>query len=989
LNIKNLKVSAQLKMGFAIVLFLVVALGAVAFFQTQVLHEETETIYFHPLMVRGAIGALNADVLQISLLRQKLVLAETGPETQIIFESVDRLEADIERQIDVLSESFLGPRPYIDSLSTAIIRYKNVRAETNRLLSEGKKEEAARRLGPNSVTGAAIAAILDRVKAVDAYAGKKAENLYFGSEHLIAAVHRQLFFLVGAILLLSLFVMYVVIRNMRVPLSELIYAAGELKKGNFSARSAYDVRNEFGALSSAFNELAETVQSNFDLKDKTGRLAALMLSEYDPKKFFQATLTALAEHTGSQMAAIYLLGEDKKTYGHFESVGLSGNARQSFRADTLEGEFGAALASRKIQHLKNIADDTRFVFHTVSGKFIPKEIITIPVLADGSVIAVISLSSVGKYSAGALRLVDNILVTLCARIEGIMAFHKIRDFSDQLKNQNMELQAQKSELTAQSLELSEQNRELEIQKQRLDEASKLKTAFLSNMSHELRTPLNSVIALSGVLSRRMAGKLPEEEYGYLSVIERNGKTLLALINDILDIARVESGHEEIEITRFSADSLVADEVAMIGPQAARKNIGLRLLPNENAVFIESDLDKCGHVVRNILGNAVKFTETGVVEAAVRTSGAVVEIAVTDTGIGISPEYIPHIFDEFRQADGSTSRRFGGTGLGLAIAKKYAVMLGGDISVTSAPGKGSTFTLKLPLSAPVGKTFPTAPAAAPAPAHSKVSIKTDGAGATILLVDDSEPSIVQMRDILEEHGYRIDVARGGKEAIDRIETIVPDAIILDLMMPGVDGFDVLKSVREAKRTAHVPVLVLTAKHITKEELRFLTRNNVRQLIQKGDVNRDDLLGAVAAMMPRPSAETAEAFVKQKPRAIEGKPVVLVVEDNPDNMLTMKALLAEHYSVIEAADGPTGVELARSRKPHLILMDVGLPGKDGVEAFKAIRSGRETAHIPVIAVTASALVSDRETILAHGFDAYVAKPIDAAELFACIRGVLYGT
>jgi CheY-like chemotaxis protein len=197
--------------------------------------------------------------------------------------------------------------------------------------------------------------------------------------------------------------------------------------------------------------------------------------------------------------------------------------------------------------------------------------------------------------------------------------------------------------------------------------------------------------------------------------------------------------------------------------------------------------------------------------------------------------------------------------------------------------------------------------------------------------------------------------------------------------------VLKSVREAERTANVPVLVLTAKHITKEDLRFLTRNNISQLIQKGDVNREDLLNAISSVLPH---GPAAARAKRNPPAIEGKPVVLVVEDNPDNMLTMKALLAREYIVIEAADGPTGVELARSRKPHLILMDVGLPEKDGVAVFKEIRNNLATAHIPVIAVTASALVSDRETILAHGFDAYVAKPIDAAELFSCIREVLYG-
>jgi signal transduction histidine kinase/DNA-binding response OmpR family regulator/HAMP domain-containing protein len=988
LNIKNLNISAQLIIGFALVMALVVALGLIAYLQSHKLHEQTELIYNHPLQVRRAIDILSDDVLFINIQRRELTQAKNEGEILSIQEKVDLLENDAKRQIDILYKKYMGPSSDIDGISEALVRYKTVRTETDRLLREGKKDLVAQRLRSTGLAGDNVANIFDKISIVDAFAKSKGDAIYLDSERLKNLLNKQLALIIAGILALAFVINYFLLRNIRIPLLELTRAAREFKKGNFSARSSYAVHNEFGVLSNAFNELAETVQNNFDLKDKTERLAALMLSEYDPKKFFQATLTALAEHTGSQMAAIYLLSEDKKTFRHFESVGLAGNARESFCTDTLEGEFGPALASRKIQHLKNIADDTRFIFHMVSGKFIPKEIITIPVLADGSVTSVISLSSVGKYSDGALRLIDNILVTLCARIEGIMAFHKIRDFSDQLKNQNMELQAQKSELTAQSIELSEQNRELEIQKQQLDEASKLKTAFLSNMSHELRTPLNSVIALSGVLGRRMEGKLPDEDYSYLKVIERNGKMLLALINDILDIARVESGHEEIEITRFSAETLAADAIALIEPQARQKNIELRLLPGAGPVSLESDVDKCSHILQNIIGNAVKFTETGAVEVAIRQSDETVRIAVTDTGIGIAKEYLPHIFEEFRQADAGTARRYGGTGLGLAIAKKYAVMLGGNITVKSAPGKGSTFTLALPLHGTAGKPFPADQPAQALHARPKSPAKPmPGKGdATILLVDDSEPAIIQLRDILEEHGYRIAIARGGKEALELIENILPDAIILDLMMPGVDGFDVLKSVREAERTANVPVLVLTAKHITKEDLRFLTRNNISQLIQKGDVNREDLLNAISSVLPH-SPTTARA--KRKPPAIEGKPVVLVVEDNPDNMLTMKALLAREYVVIEAADGPTGVELARSRKPHLILMDVGLPEKDGVVVFKEIRNNLATAHIPVIAVTASAMVNDREAILAHGFDAYVAKPIDAAELFSCIREVLYGT
>jgi CheY-like chemotaxis protein len=261
-----------------------------------------------------------------------------------------------------------------------------------------------------------------------------------------------------------------------------------------------------------------------------------------------------------------------------------------------------------------------------------------------------------------------------------------------------------------------------------------------------------------------------------------------------------------------------------------------------------------------------------------------------------------------------------------------------------------------------------------------------AGISILIVEDSEPAIIQLRDILDEKGYHCVVAHDGGEALGMIDRNVPDAIILDLMMPGIDGFAVLKTIRDAELTAHVPVLILTAKHITKEELRFLKRNNIHQLIQKGDVNRNQLLDAIASMV---QSDVVKLSRLQSPIQIfEGKPVVLVIEDNPDSMLTMKALLADNYTMLEATDTQTGIELAKTDKPHCILMDIALPGIDGIAAFKVIRNNPDTAHIPVIAVTASAMTTDREAILAHGFDGYIAKPVDARQLYKCLAEVLYG-
>jgi signal transduction histidine kinase/CheY-like chemotaxis protein len=991
MNFKNFKIGTQLKLGFAAMLLFVVVLGIIAYQQSYKIHLQTETMYNHPLKVRRAIGLLRADLLSIQNNMKDMFLYSDEKEIASSLNQIETEKTNAFEQIDLIYKSYLGSPIDVDSLKQAFIIYNSVREESVRLFRVGKTQEAASRTKNNGIAGKHAEKVLAALQKIDDFAKAKGDALYVTSVALNNSLNNQLILLVMAILLLSLLVGYILLRSIRKPIDELTHATQRFQAGDLDARSSNTSKNEFGVLAASFNTMIKNIQIKTELDEKFAALASLMLSEYDIKKFFQTTLNALAAHTCSQMAAIYLRSDDKKTFDHFESTGVDDNARQSFAADRFEGEFGAVLSTRKVQHIKSIPDDTRFVFHTVSGKFIPREIITLPIIADNHLVAIISLASVSAYSQQSILLIDRILVTLCARIEGILAYHKMKEFSAALEHQNRELDAQKTELASQSGELIQQNTELEMQKNQLGEASRLKTNFLSNMSHELRTPLNSVIALSGVLNRRLAKQIPEEEYSYLEVIERNGKHLLNLINDILDISRIEAGHEEVEITTFNLGNLAVEVVTMIQPQAEQKNIGLLKAMGDFDSYITSDAEKCRHILQNLISNAVKFTENGKVEINVAKSDQNIAITVSDTGIGISEDHLTHIFDEFRQADSSTSRRFGGTGLGLAIAKKYANLLGGTISVKSTIGNGSEFTLTLPLRYTSENRISDAEIITGFNHSVQKTPYKPGAGLshkTILLVEDSEPAIIQMKDFLEESGYHILVARHGGEALAIIDKTIPDAIILDLMMPGIDGFEVLKTLREAEPTAHIPVLILTAKHITKDELRFLKRNNIHQLIQKGDVNRNELQHAVATMVSPKTTEPEPAQPRREPQTIEGKPVVLVVEDNADNMTTAKAILGDNYTVLEAADGNSAIEMAKKHVLHLILMDIELPGMNGITTFKAIRNMASLQHVPIVALTASAMTSDRETILAHGFDAYIAKPIDEKVFFKTINEVLYG-
>ncbi len=975
----DLKIGTQLRLGLGMILVFVGALGALAWRQSDLLWLQTSTMYDHPLQVTRAVGALGVDVESMSRHVRDLFLARSEQETALALQNIELEKSAVERQFAVLFDRYLGPRGDINALHEAFARWNAIRDETVRLLRAGKTAEAEERIRPGGVQDAQAQAVGSSLRKISDFATGKGDQLHRTAREERRSLNRRLAAIVVAILLLSLAVFLRLIKAIKGPLQELTAATEQFREGKLEVRSRYFAANEFGALAASFNAMADALHRETQLNDSAARLAGVMLREEEAQGFCRELLKGLLEHTGSQVGAVYFLNETKTAFEHFASIGLGAGGRAAFSATEREGEFGAALASRRIERITDIPPQTRFSFAAVSGDFAPREILTIPVPADHGVSAVISLASVRAYDKASLRLVEEIWNVLTARVNGVLAFRRIRALAERLEAQNRELDAQKRELDAQASELTQQNSELELQKQQLGEASRLKSAFLSKMSHELRTPLNSVIALSGVLGRRLEGRIPAEELDYLEVIERNGRHLLSLINDILDLSRVEAGREEISLSRFSLRALVADVVAMIKPQAREKGVALETLVGRDLPSIASDPEKCRHILQNLVANAVKFTDAGSVAISARREGNELLVAVRDTGIGIAAEQIPHIFEEFRQADDSTSRRFGGTGLGLAIAAKYAELLQGGISVESAPGKGSTFTLRLPLAleAPDGVDG-AASGGLEFDSAAESALPPPGQGQCLLLVEDSEPAVVQMTDILAGQGYRVHVARSGGEALAWIEQTLPDAMILDLMMPEIDGFEVLRQIRRAPRTTRLPVLILTAKHVTREELSFLKGNHIHQLIQKGDVGRSELLTAVARMVAPPQEPTVpprSGSGAPAGPAHPGRPVVLVVEDNPDNRCAARALLSDRYQVIEAEDGQTAIRQTQLHRPDLILMDIAMPVMDGIAALREIRKDEALRHIPVIAVTASAMVGDRETILAHGFDGYLSKPIDA--------------
>ncbi len=840
----NINISTKLILATSSMLFFIFLIGALAYIQSEKLWKATDDLYNHPLAVSRATRDIN---IEIYFIENKLqILQQEVPDNLEVQEKEKSITNSINKikiAFNIIYDRYLGEKSTIDS---AFYAFKMWETEVNKILLLKKNNHNllfnTGQIIHNSVLQDKV---LNNIKIMINFAQQKSDIFYSNAKRDKEIISFWTILIISFSLISSFIISYFLVRSIKKPLEEFSSVGNEYQRGNFSTRCSYKSTNEFGKVASSFNEMAETIQKEFIIKEDAVHIANVLFTENELKPFCLVLLNTLLVKTNSQCAAIYFLDSEKILFENYLSIGLSLENLKSFSANSLEGEFGQVLTTKKINLIKDIPADTVYTYSTVTGKFKPKAIITIPIIYNQEVIAVISLASLTEYSQLSIQLLNNIYATITARISGALAFQRIQDYSEKLDKQNAELSEKSNELSMQSEELKEYNIELELQKRQLDKANQLKSTFLSNMSHELRTPLNSVIALSGLLLRKLKGTVTEDEISYINIIEKNGKNLLALINDLLDISRIEAGKEELYYSRFSIREIIESLIATIKPIANEKNISLDYILEGPSPIIISDSNKCYHILQNVISNAVKFTETGSVNVKVNKNDSNIIISVKDTGIGISEDKIPYIFDEFRQGDERTSRKFGGTGLGLAITKKYLSLLHGEIDVITELGKGTEFIIYLPIEPKTNYELNEEIRFNEAIklASNEYSFKEK----SVLIVEDSEPVIIQLSDILTNKGIKVRVARNGNEALFEVKESTPDAIILDLMIPEIDGFEVLSNIRKLFGDDKLPVLVLTAKHITKDELKFLKGNNIYQLIQKGDINKSDLLKHIKNML----------------------------------------------------------------------------------------------------------------------------------------------
>lgn len=744
------------------------------------------------------------------------------------------------------------------------------------------------------------------------------------------------------------------------------------------------------------------------LQEAENAVAISLRGDLGPEQIAEAAATSVAGQLGAEVAAVYRLegGRLQLTGG----MALPSGAPASLALH--EGLAGQVARDERIRHLHG--DDAAVLeLQTSLGRLPVRERILAPLSSDGAVVGIIEL---GRARVGELRELDRELLERCAETIGMalrasLLRAQLVVLLEESQRQGEELQAQQEELRVANEELEEQSRsllqsqshleeqqaeleqsnvqleerthELEAQKQALLVAqsqlvrnsnelaatSRYKSEFLANMSHELRTPLNSSLILAKLLADNKDGTLTQEQVKYARAILSSNNDLLALINDILDLSRIEAGHVELSDEVVVVDSALQRLRETFEPMARQKGLALQieadaLAPSQLVV----DSQRLQQILKNLLANAVKFTEHGKVSLHVRAAGnGRIRFEVCDTGIGIAREQLDVIFEAFRQADGSTRRRYGGTGLGLSISRDLAERMGGYIQVDSEPGRGSCFILELPLQgAPAASAAEAAeaPVAVPAPARTPAVLpaapvraataaapvtasagvaddrgRRQRAGRLILAVEDDATFAEALVALAHELDFDCVVAGTAEEALALAGELRPNGILLDIGLPDVSGLSVLERLKRNPDTRHIPVHVVSA-------------------TDRSQVARE--LGAIGfAIKPTTRERLVTAIEQLEQTSQRDVRRLLIVEDDSELRRNLELLLGRDQLQIVAVGTLAGaLEQLSTVTFDCMVMDLSLPDGSGYDLLEHMAGNDDVGFPPVIVYTGRALSREEE-------------------------------
>jgi signal transduction histidine kinase/HAMP domain-containing protein/CheY-like chemotaxis protein len=838
--------------------------------------------------------------------------------------------------------------------------------------------------------------------------------------------------------------------------------------GDLTRSISVEAQGEVAELKDNINamvwSLRETTQANQQqdwLKTNLARISGMMQGHRDLAAVAELIMDELAPLTGAQHGTFFLTeptGDGDTQLRLIAGYGLRANKTAPIQYRLGQSLIGQVARSKRSIVVANLPEG----YVTISsglGEAPPANLAIVPILFEDQVLGVIELASFTAFSPVQTDFLEQLTETLGVNFNTIIAnartdtlltesqrlTSELQARSEELQSQQVELQRSNAELEDKAARLAAQNRDIETKNAEIEQArqeieerarqlalaSKYKSQFLANMSHELRTPLNSLLILARLLAQNPGRNLSAKQVEYANVIHSAGSDLLQLINDILDLSKVEAGRMDIHAERFPLSALLEDIQATFQPLTAEKGLDFAVESDPGAPpELFTDRQRLRQVLGNLVSNAVKFTERGHVLLRVgpdpgqRTAEGddILAFSVADTGIGIAPENLSTIFGAFQQGDGTLSRRYGGTGLGLSIAREVGALLGGEISAESELGQGSTFTLFLPCELPgaadgdvlhpdagepVSVTVNgTVHADATEALQLQAALPDDGpaGGRRLLVLEGARGGLLTLlahsavSDLTGIQGpVHVGTAVSPEQGIKALSAAPHQCVVLDLGLADASAFAFLDRLQEDPDLRTVPVLAHTRDKLDSAQTRLARLrfgSQPLELLPSLDELRERITLHLSAAQPEhvPAliSEPAEAGTRMVPAEAQGHEAlrgrrVLVIDDDTRNVFAITSTLELHgVTVTQAPNGRKGIEaLLTAEDTDLILMDVMMPEMDGYTTMNKIRQMPAFATLPIIAVTARAMPGDREKSIAAGASDYVTKPVDTDELLACME------
>ncbi|MCK9381646.1 MAG: response regulator [Sulfuritalea sp.] len=1056
-----MKIVTRLAIGLLLMLLGLLVLGFLGTRSITQLSAISSDIFRYPFAVTTAILNVRADVLVSEKMASDLVSKASAAETGQLQQELSATTARIDKNMATVRERFLGNKAELTRVDKALAAWHAARDETLALARSGRRAEATAlndgrdaRLVDVVFKEVSDVADFSAARAAELEdAALKERNAALGTIAfmlvMIIAGGAAVAFLVIRSVRQSLKLAVGTVHALIADSADKVLAAQAVGAGDLSReivvseplqmdldalpkdelgvlmKTAFHLSEVQCALDEAFLHMTRSLRlarENEAARDwlKSGRneLNILIREEQNTAEMADEVLGFLVTHLSAGMGAFYLFDE--------RAVRLSLTATYAARKDMKLGEYfhlgegaiGQAARTQKIIFLTDLPPDY-LPIGSALGTSVPKIVVAIPLLHGNRLVGVIEIATFREFSENELKFLEIARETIAIAIDANLAHQRTAELLEQTEQQAEELRVQQEELQQSNEELEERAQMLEQQRENirlknheieaasrilhekvaeLERVSTYKSEFLANMSHELRTPLNSLMILSSLLKQNKDGNLSDKQVEFAATINSAGMDLLNLINDILDLSKVEAGQMQFNCAALPVPDLCDSIRATFEPLAEQKGLAFRVETDTGVpATFHGDEQRVHQVLKNLLSNALKFTEKGevrlriVIPAAQENPLPVPALAfiVSDTGIGVSAAKQQLVFEAFQQADGSISRKYGGTGLGLSISLQLAHRMNGDIRMSSEEGKGSVFTLYMPLSAATTEVDATTPKLAhAAPMHSPRQAPRPSVPAPlpagmeseepppfpaplpddraqlaagdkcILIIEDDLSFASILQGMVKERGFDALVASDGESGIAMARRFLPSAVILDVMLPHIDGWGVMRSLKDNPRTRHIPVHFVTCLEDRQKAMAMGAIGFATKPVSMEQIN--DVLQSIEGSL-------AKSVRK-----------LLIVEDNEDEAKSMVALLEEDgVDIVVAVTGRDAIRLLASQAFDCMVLDLGLSDMSGFELLEYIQNMEGARRIPVIIHSGRELTHEDERKLRRFAESIIIKGAKSPE------------